>query len=359
MLTFVFLLQLMNIPTPVEALKTYDNKVFHKSGDIGQILQVFRDEHERDDMRQQLVNEPHDLYYPHGLTAPTEDIVRRRFEATQSNENFLIFRYQEVLADVLDFSTRSGGNLIPLTKPQPAAVPIGQDGENEKDNGDEKLPYYETVIEEVLDYQEYMMDIENPGHGRTFVFDGMTWTDEQIELVAQHPEILWSRLEEEDDVLEKQGQEMLRRKAIAASSSSSAAATQAQDQSMSEVTMETLSLQFRKNADGTGIELEDNEQTKQTSSDFLELSSTQPTTTSTTGGDEEIAAQPKRVEPSRGAAMLSMLYDGEGEDAEEGEGEQDEAALEAEEAVVATEEGDGGEGGDGNEEADDDWMDDL
>lgn len=348
----------MNIPTPVEALKTYDNKVFHKSGDIGQILQVFRDEHEKEEMRQQLVNEPHDLYYPHGLTAPTEDIVRRRFEATYSKENFLIFRYQEVLADVLDFSTRSGGNLIPLTKPQPSAIPVGQDGENEKDNGDEKLPYYETVIEEVLDYDEYMMDTDEPGQGRTFVFDGMNWTDEQIELVAQHPEILWSRLEEEDDALENQSREMLRRKAIGTSSSSTASAAQAPDEAMSAVTMETLSLQFRKNADGTGIELEVSEEMKR-ASDALQLSSSEPTATSTTAEADEATAEPKRVESSRGAALLSMLYDGEGEDAEEGEGEQDEAALEAEEAVVVAEEGEGGEGDGDNEEADDDWMDDL
>lgn len=347
----------MNIPTPVEALKTYDNKVFHKSGDIGQILQVFRDEHEKEEMRQKLVNEPHDLYYPHGLTAPMEDIVRRRFEATQSNENFLIFRYQEVLADVLDFSTRSGGNLIPLTKPQPSAAPVGPDGENEKDNGEDKLPYYETVIEEVLDYDEYMMDTENPGHGRTFVFDGLAWTDEQIELVAQHPEILWSRLEEEDDALENQSQEMLRRKAIGTSSSASASATQAPEQTMPAVSMETLSIQFRKNADGTGIELDVSEEMK-LSADTLQLSSsTEPTASSTAADVDETTAQPKRVESSRGAALLSMLYDGEGEDAEEGEGEQDEAALEAEEAVVVAEEG---EGDGDNEDADgDDWMDDL
>lgn len=36
-LLLAHLLQLMNLPTPVEALKTFDNKVFLKSGDIGQV----------------------------------------------------------------------------------------------------------------------------------------------------------------------------------------------------------------------------------------------------------------------------------------------------------------------------------
>lgn len=340
-------------------------------------------------MRAQLVTEPYDLYYPHGLTAPTEDIVRRRFDATRINESFLTFRYQEVLAEVLDFSTRSGANLIPSSKitDNPKFKKQQQnnaDGdENDGDNPEETLPYYETIVEEVLDYEEYMMDVMNPGYGRTLQFDGLDWTEEQIALVSQHPEIIWSRLEEEDDVLEQQGREMLLKKKTESASAAAAnndtsvsksAIEATTEPSMVDITMETLSLKFRKNAAGTGIELaneaaEDAVNVDTSASNTMQVdqindNDTKNKTSETITESEELpsSSTQKAVDSSRAAAMLSMLLDGEGEDAEEGEGEEENEiedvvavkTVEEEEGAIPEEE----EGGDENM-GDTDWMDDL
>lgn len=348
----------MNIPTPVEALKTYDNKVFHKSGDIGQILQVFRDEDECEKMRSQLVTETHDLYYPDGLTAPTEDIVHRRFDSTRTNEDCLTFRYQEVLADVLDFSIRSGGNMIPSTrkmietsKSRKQQQSSNIDNDENADNGDEKLPYYETIIEEVLDFDEYMIDVMNPGHGRTLVFDG-DWTEEQIELVASHPEIIWSKLEEEEDALDQQYLRTIKSKLLSGNAqSSSKSVSLISSSNQAESTTGSLSLKFsiQQNAEhgiGAAVNTEEIDGNLKTSSSM------------NVDGEEEPTPVVKKIDSSRAAAMLSMLLeDDDGEDAEEGEGEQDEAAEEAEEVVVVAGEDDA-EGEDENME-EDDWMEDL
>jgi hypothetical protein len=361
---------LMNIPTPVEALKTYDNKVFHKSGDIGQILQVFRDEQERDEMRAQLVTEPHDLYYPHGLTAPTENVVKHRFDATRINENFLTFRYQEVLADVIDFSMRSGGNLIPSTKISENSSLKMKLGDNDNDGKDESpedsLPYYETILEEVLDYEEYMMDVMNPGHGRTIEFDGMNWTDEMIELVAQHPEIIWSRLEEEDDILEQQAKEMLRNKKVnkltynttdaqSALVSSAAAGSTGADASAA-MSMESLLLKFKKNASGTGIELEN---TITENAEQLDWKAGPAAVVEQSSMENDQSSI--QNDTSRAAAMMSVMLDGEGEDAEEGEGEEEKVAEAEEVVAVKNEEREEEEEMDEGEEnmEDTNWMDDL
>lgn len=219
----------MNIPTPIEALKTYDNKVFNKSGDIGQILQVFLHEEDRDLMREKLCPVPNDLYYPHGLTDPTIDIVQRRFEATRINENFLTFRYQEVLTEVLDFASRSGSNVVLSSRGGSGPGTLGEgngggksskrgrklDGDSSEGNQQNATatvpPYYETVVEEVLDFDDYMLDPAYPYQGRTIVLEGSQWTPEQIQLIAAHPEILSTKAEVEDDRLEKMAQEELKR----------------------------------------------------------------------------------------------------------------------------------------------------
>lgn len=74
---------LTNLPTNVETHKTFDKKIFIKTGDIGQILVVFKTEKERDYAHSRICKTPNGEYYPSGLTPPTVDIVRRKFDLTR------------------------------------------------------------------------------------------------------------------------------------------------------------------------------------------------------------------------------------------------------------------------------------
>ena len=74
---------LANLPTNVETHKTFDRKIFIKTGDIGQILVVFKTERERDLALSRTCKTVNGEYYPSGLTPPTVDIVRRKFELTR------------------------------------------------------------------------------------------------------------------------------------------------------------------------------------------------------------------------------------------------------------------------------------
>ena len=74
---------LANLPTNVETHKTFDKKIFIKTGDVGQILIVFKTERERDLAYSRTCKTLNGDYYPSGLTPPTVDIVRRKFELTR------------------------------------------------------------------------------------------------------------------------------------------------------------------------------------------------------------------------------------------------------------------------------------
>ncbi|CAM9998480.1 unnamed protein product [Pylaiella littoralis] len=71
--------RLVDMPCVLETQKTLDKSTFFKSGDVGQMLIVYKDEnaYKKDDGNASGVG-PH-KFYPDGLTPPTKNIVRRRF----------------------------------------------------------------------------------------------------------------------------------------------------------------------------------------------------------------------------------------------------------------------------------------
>jgi TATA-binding protein-associated factor Taf7 len=86
---------LVNMPTLIETHKTFDNKIFLKSGEIGQMLHVFENEKEREILKSKLrkgevpPNQPpshDDFYLPSGYTCATIDVVKKRFEKTRKNK---------------------------------------------------------------------------------------------------------------------------------------------------------------------------------------------------------------------------------------------------------------------------------
>ncbi|CAM9731402.1 unnamed protein product, partial [Ascophyllum nodosum] len=71
--------RLVDLPCVLETQKTLDRATFFKSGDVGQMLIVYKDEnaYKRDESNASGVG-PQELF-PDGLTPPTKNVVRRRF----------------------------------------------------------------------------------------------------------------------------------------------------------------------------------------------------------------------------------------------------------------------------------------
>ncbi|RHY24186.1 hypothetical protein DYB25_013568 [Aphanomyces astaci] len=72
---------LCQLPCIVETHKTYDEKLFYKSGDIGQILLVHDTPEEQ--MLYETVTE-----LPGGITPPTTNIVKRKYAKTRKSPIF-------------------------------------------------------------------------------------------------------------------------------------------------------------------------------------------------------------------------------------------------------------------------------
>jgi transcription initiation factor TFIID subunit 7 len=74
--------RLVNLPCPVELLKTHDHVMYYKSSDVAQLLLVYEDEMAMEEAE----NMPHyssdnfPSYYHSGLTPPLKRVVERRFE---------------------------------------------------------------------------------------------------------------------------------------------------------------------------------------------------------------------------------------------------------------------------------------
>lgn len=167
---------LMNLPTVVESHKTFDNKTFLKSGDIGQMLQVFRTNEEKEVVRNKI--HKHALYgeyMPSGLTPPTIDIVKRKFELTRKNDHsaFLPYRIRQVHDDINNFgmqtsSSSSSGNqgrnsivaqnhasvLTSLKESYARYLLLSRPDRKDV----EAAVVSESVLEEVVDFEEWMID---------------------------------------------------------------------------------------------------------------------------------------------------------------------------------------------------------
>jgi TATA-binding protein-associated factor Taf7 len=103
---------LANLPTNVETHKTFDKKIFIKTGDIGQILIVFKTERERDIAFSRTCKTVNGDYYPSGLTPPTVDIVRRKFELTRKVSGDLTIESPMIVVIQVQCSLNS--NILPV-----------------------------------------------------------------------------------------------------------------------------------------------------------------------------------------------------------------------------------------------------
>ena len=68
------------MPTIIETHKTFDRKTFYKSGDIGQMLQVFDNTQQREQAKLKYTKFRNgETYYTSGITSATKDIIKNRF----------------------------------------------------------------------------------------------------------------------------------------------------------------------------------------------------------------------------------------------------------------------------------------
>ncbi|KAF0775933.1 hypothetical protein AaE_000368 [Aphanomyces astaci] len=130
---------LCQLPCIVETHKTYDEKLFYKSGDIGQILLVHDTPEEQ--MLYETVTE-----LPGGITPPTTNIVKRKYAKTRKSPIFPkadVARVEDTLVKII------AGGII------------------------------EDVQEELVDFYDWMVDDEHP--------NGIVVHDE-MDFIQRHPE---------------------------------------------------------------------------------------------------------------------------------------------------------------------------
>jgi hypothetical protein len=202
---------LLNLPTLVETQKTFDRKIFYKSGDIGQMLHVFDTANAREQVKtKQTKIRNGEVYYINGLTPPTSNIIKNRYELTsKSTDNYPVHKVKSVINDIAsawniqeEKSSSSGSGL----------ASGGGAGGSEVATGSE---YLDIITEEVVDFQEWMVanntDASNtsvsllePPHtnknglvGLACHIDGNEWNNSKtLGVVMEHPEILEAPNEE-------------------------------------------------------------------------------------------------------------------------------------------------------------------
>jgi hypothetical protein len=141
-------------------------------------------------------------YMPGGMTPPTADIVKRRFEQTRKNDgNFLPYRIRAVAQEISSFG-HGTGRMVSATTGEPvndtiaASAPAGSVLE----------VVSETVSEEVVDFEEWMVDHAALQQGRRCgvsltlqgsqlagvrdLVTGGTPQAQMLALLMQHPDIL-------------------------------------------------------------------------------------------------------------------------------------------------------------------------
>lgn len=218
--TFVFTMEgkeypalLSNLPTPVEVQKTFDQKTFIKSGDVGQMLHVFPTEQDFRTAKSKLCQNSSSVYIPpgstpspidaslsSGLTPPTQSIVQRRYNLTRSNKKT-------------------------IPPPQDVAKVVEEIGRGWKIRtvDDRELEYIDTVEEDIVDFEEWMASDDFP-HGITVSLGGKKEWEENAWIVLQHPESFYQKTDLKQ-MLRTQGKGMPASTSASVSASASASAS--------------------------------------------------------------------------------------------------------------------------------------
>lgn len=216
---------LSNLPTPVESHKTFNNKIFLKSADIGQVLHVFHSEKERESHKARICKTTYGDYNPHGLTPPTQDIVERRFDLTRKDTTeYMPYKIRQVVEEI------SLGKHAPWEQQMKENEKGGRKADNAPPPQAVEDYTIETVEEEVVSFEEWMLaEGASQPTGLVFNIDSAapmlvpkdsTWTADQhramAKLLVDHADsILVSAIEAEEDALADIASEQKRKEGAA------------------------------------------------------------------------------------------------------------------------------------------------
>ncbi len=176
------------------------------------MLQVFNNTKERDTARLKVVKTMYGDYHSSGITPPTNDVVKRRFELTRKNESYLPYKIKQVCEEISQgVDSVVGGGLIFNETPSAHAnnkTVGGSDARRSHDPVDEaaasaSAAVLESVVEEVVDFEEWMADPSRPGCGVSITVSGVDWTTKDAQFLQMHPEIMLTQVEAEEDALEQ------------------------------------------------------------------------------------------------------------------------------------------------------------
>lgn len=152
--------RLVNLPTLVETHKTFDGSTYFKCGDVSQMVLVYESEDERaEDEKRKGEGAAWRTLYPDGLSPPLRDVVTRRFSKARPAAK-VAYSHAEVEAvenQMVEIVSNQG-----------------------------KLPTEELLCEDVVPFQDWMVD-QNAGETmRTFRDDAP--------IAAKHPWILLDKV---------------------------------------------------------------------------------------------------------------------------------------------------------------------
>lgn len=157
--------KLVNLPCPVEILKTHDHAYYYKCVDVAQMLIVYEDEMALEEAEQEKPVEGFPSYYHSGLTPPMQNVVSRRF----ANRDHLPLAPPRSSVSYVEDELIDRVNRI---------LDSGKGKRNAKTASAKVL---EEVEEEIVDYEPWMDDYGKAPQGITFEVGDST--------AAAHPEI--------------------------------------------------------------------------------------------------------------------------------------------------------------------------
>jgi hypothetical protein len=174
------------------------------------MLQVFNNVKERDTARLRVVKTLYGDYHSSGITPPTNDVVKRRFELTRKNETYLPYKIKQVCEEISQGVDSVVGGGVIFNETPSAHVAAGGGGETRRshDPADEtsassSAAVLESVVEEVVDFEEWMADPSRPGCGVSITVSGADWTTRDAQFLQMHPEMMLTQVEAEEDALEQ------------------------------------------------------------------------------------------------------------------------------------------------------------
>lgn len=185
---------LMNLPAPVEAHKLMEGSSVVKSGDIGQVLQMFRSVQELEETEAQLqkstvkgtqeFNPKLDLVLNDGLAPVTANIVKNRYDLTRKYIAPAMGHISE-LVDEISRAIKQKAVLIDDT---------------------EERRVLKTVEERVVPFEQWMVDEENP-YGIEVVFDRKPEAADSINLPEEKLEALLKLRAEGEEEADEEAEE--------------------------------------------------------------------------------------------------------------------------------------------------------